>query len=143
MEFSVVNNINQYQPNKYINLFYSFQKTEPLITYFTDVHFQSLLAFPYLNIQKQGNSWVVKVAISKLLYEYRYPFSFPNKFLRYKNIYDLQIKLKVIETISTVPLEKVFHAEVFLEQFNVSTKKKQPLKNILLKSLVSYKWLEL
>nr|YP_010133685.1 hypothetical protein KYU99_pgp068 [Nitzschia supralitorea]QWM93175.1 hypothetical protein [Nitzschia supralitorea] len=53
---------------------------------------------------------------------------FPNKFLRYKNIYDLQIKLKVIETISTVFLEKVFNVEVFLEQFNVSTKKKQPLK---------------
>ena len=143
MEFSGVNNINQYQRNKYINLFYSFQKTAPLITYFTDVHFQSLLGFPYLNIQKQGNSWVVKVAISKLLYEYTYPFSFPNEFLRYKDIYDLQIKLKVIKTISTVPLEKVFYVEVFLEQFNVSTKKKQPLKSRLLKSLVSYKCLEL
>lgn len=56
------------------------------ITYFTDVHFQSLLGFPYLNIQKQGNSWVVKVAVSQLLYNYRYPFSFPNTFLTYKNI---------------------------------------------------------
>lgn len=133
MEFSGVNNINQYQRNKYINLFYSFQKTAPLITYFTDVHFQSLLGFPYLNIQKQGKSWVVKVAISKLIYEYNYPFSFPNEFLRYKDIYDLQIKLKVIKTISTVPLEKVFYVEVFLEQFNVSTKKKAAIKKHIVK----------
>lgn len=94
-----------------------------MITYFTDDHFQSLLGFPYLNIQKQENSWVVKVALSKLLYEYSYPFSFPNEFLRYKDIYDLQSKLTVIKTISTVSLEKVFYVEVFREQFNVSTKK--------------------
>ena len=42
------------------------------------------------------------------------PFSFPNMFLTYKNIYDLQIKLKVIEAISTILLEKVFYVEVFL-----------------------------
>jgi hypothetical protein len=108
IEFSGVNNINQYQRNKFINLFYSFQKIEPLITYFTDSDFQSILGFPYVDIQKQGNSWVVKVAISKLLYDYYYPFSFPNTFLTYKNIYDLQIKLKVIEAMSTIPLEKVF-----------------------------------
>ena len=73
IEFSGVKNINQYQRKKFINLFYSFQKTEPLITYFTDSHFQSLLGFSYVDIQKQGNSWVVKVAISKLLYDYYYP----------------------------------------------------------------------
>ena len=52
IEFSGVRNSNQYQRNKFINLFYSFQKMQPLITYFTEAHFQSLLTFPYLNIQK-------------------------------------------------------------------------------------------
>ena len=133
MEFSGVKNINQYQRNKFINLFFNFQKTEPLITYFSDAHFQSLLVFPYVNIQKQGNSWVVKVAISKLLYGYHYPFSFPNTFLTYKNIYDLQVKLKLIEAISTIPLEKIFYVKVFLEQFNISTSKKAIIKKRIVK----------
>lgn len=36
LQFSGVNNINQYQRTKFINLFYSFQKMEPLTTYFTE-----------------------------------------------------------------------------------------------------------
>lgn len=73
------------------------------------------------------------MAVSKLLYDYDYPFSFPNTFLTYKNTYDLQVKLKVIEAISTVPLEKVFYVEVFLEQFNVSTSKKAIIKKHIVK----------
>ena len=93
-----------------------------LITHFTEPHFQSLLAFSYLNIQKQGNSWVVRVVVSKLLYNYCYLFSFSNTFLTYKNIYDLKVKIEVISAISKVSFEKVFDVQVFLEQFNVSTK---------------------
>ena len=134
IQFSGIKNINQYQRNKFINLFYSFQKMEPLTTYFTESHFQSLLAFPYVNIQKQGNSWVVKVAVSKLLYNYRYPFSFPNTFITYKNIYDLKVKLEVIQAISKVSLEKVFYVEVFLEQFSVPTKNKAIIKKQIVKT---------
>lgn len=67
IEFSRVKNINQYQRNKFINLFYTLQKTEPLIMYFTEAHFESLLIFPYVNIQKQANSWAVKITISKII----------------------------------------------------------------------------
>ena len=133
LEFSGVRNINQYQRNKFINLFYSFQKTEPLINYFTESHFQSILSFPYVDIKKQGNSWIVKLAISQLLYDYDYPFAFPTTFLIYKNIYDLQIKLKVIEAISTIPLKKVFYTEVFLGQFNVSKSKRSIIKKDIVK----------
>lgn len=94
----------------------------------------SVLVFLYVNIQKQGNSWVVKLAVSKLLYNYRYPFSFPNTFLTYKNIYDLKVKVEVIQAISKVPLEKVFYVEVFLEQFNLSTKNKAIIKKQIVKT---------
>lgn len=65
---------------------------------------------------------------------YRYPFSFPNTFLTYKNIYDLKVKLEVIQAISKVPLVKVFYVEVFLEQFNVSTKNKAIIKKQIVKT---------
>lgn len=93
------------------------------------------MVFPYVEIQKQGNSWVVKVAISQLLYGYEYPFSFPNTFLTSKNIYDLQIQLKVIEAIITIPFEKVFYLEVFLEQFSVPTSKKAIIPKYIVKIL--------
>lgn len=109
IEFLDIKNINQCQRNKYINLFYSFQKMKSWIIYFTDVNFQNLLGFPYLTIQKQRNSWVVKVAILKLLYKSNHSFSFPNNFLRYEDIYNLHIELKVTETISIILLEKVFY----------------------------------
>lgn len=56
IQFSGVKSINQYQRNKYIEVF-------------SDVQFQSLLVFPYVNIEKQANYWNVKIAVSKLLYE--------------------------------------------------------------------------
>ena len=69
MQFSGVKSINQYQRNKYIEVFSNFQKIEPLVTVFSDVQFQSLLVFPYVDIEKQANYWNVKIAVSKLLYE--------------------------------------------------------------------------
>jgi len=134
IEFSGVQTINQYQRNKFINFFYSFQKMEPFITYFSESHFQSLLSFPYVDIRKEGNSWVVKVAVLELLYDYYYPFSFPSTFLTYKNIYDLQIKIKFIESISVVSLEKVFYVEIFLEQFNISKSKITVIKKDIVKT---------
>ena len=91
------------------------------------------MSFPYVDIQKQGNSWVVKLAISQLLYDYDYPFSFTITFLIYKNIYDLQIKLKRIKAISTIRLKKVFYVEVFLDQFNISTSKRSIIKKDIVK----------
>ena len=66
-----------------------------VITFFSDVQFQSLLVFPYLDIKKQANYWNVKIAISKLLYEYPYSFAFPNTFLNYQNS-----KIYILEFLS-------------------------------------------
>jgi hypothetical protein len=132
MKFAGVKNINQYQRNKFIGLFYSFQKMEPLINKFSDTHFQSLVSFPYLDVQKKDNYWIVKLAVVKQFYHYFYPFSFSNTFLTYKTIYDLQIKLQIIEVISTNSLEKVFYIEVFLNQFHVSKQKKTQIKTSII-----------
>lgn len=99
-----------------------------MINYFIDSHLQSVLNFPYVDIQKQGNSWVLKLAISQLLYDYQYPFSFPKIFLIYKNSYDLQIRLKLMEAIIIIPLKKVFYVEVFIDQFSISTSKRALIK---------------
>ena len=73
------------------------------------------------------------MAILKILYAYYCFFLLPNTFLTYTNIYDLQVKLKIIEAIGTVFLEKVFYVKVFLEQFNLSTSKKARIKKHIVK----------
>ena len=49
-------------------------------------------------------------------------------FLTYKNVYDLQIKLKLVKAIATAPLEKVFYIEIFMQRFNLSKSKKTTIK---------------
>lgn len=101
MEFSGVKTINQYQRNKFIKLFYSFQKTEPLISHFDDAHFQSIITFPYIDIQKQTNSWVVKLAILKLFTDL--DVSEPNPLLRENyEIDEEELRYFAEETLSKI-----------------------------------------
>lgn len=63
--------------------------------------------------------------------QYLSPFSFPSTFLTYKDTYDLDLKLKIIEIISSNTIQKVFYAEMVLNQFNVPTKKKRQIKQLI------------
>ena len=81
--------------------------------------------------------------MSKLWYDYNYHFKFPSTFLTYQNSYDLRIKLKIIGSLSTVTIEKVFHVDLFLQHFNVLASEKANIKKLLLNSLINYKGLEL
>jgi len=105
-----------------LNFFSSLQEEKRLIQKFSDKIFRSSTMFPYLKLEKQGRAWVVSMAIGKEIYEYNYPFFFPNSFLICKNKYDLEIKLQLIESFSTVELEKKILVKRFLNQFSVPNK---------------------
>ena len=77
---------------------------------------------------------VGRVAIAKELYLYDYPFSFPSSFLSYQTNHELQVKLQLIQVMSTNSLEKVFDVNPFLDQFNVSTQKKAYIKKLIAQS---------
>lgn len=64
------------------------QTIEPLVTYFSDKCFRSVVAFSYLSVEKQAKYWNVSIAMVKELYSYQYPFQFPNFFVKYRNKYD-------------------------------------------------------
>ena len=65
---------------------------------------------------------------------YQYPFSFPSSFIIYQTNYELQVKLQIIQCVSTNSLEKVFHAIDFLDQFNVFTQKQANIKKLIVES---------
>lgn len=72
------------------------------------------------------------MAIGEELYFYPYPFFFPNSFLICKNKYDLEIKLQLIESFSTVGLEKKIMVNKILNQFSVPNKDLTKIKKQLI-----------
>jgi hypothetical protein len=74
------------------------------------------------------------LAVGEEFYFYRYPFLFPNSFLICKNKYDLEIKLQLIESFSTVELEKKLLVKRFLNQFSVPNKDLTKIKKQLIDS---------
>ena len=72
------------------------------------------------------------MAIGEKLYFYPYPFRFSADFLVWKNKYDLEMKLQLIESFSTVSLEKKFPLKSFLNQFSVSNKDLTKIKQQLI-----------
>lgn len=67
-----------------------------------------------LKNRKKGRPWLITMLISKELYFYNFPFTFPKEFLTHKDKYDLKLKLELIRILSTSSIMKVFYVEYFL-----------------------------
>ena len=134
MHFMKIENKSYYQIKKVKEFLQSLQEEIPFVKIFTEKSFRSVASFPYVELEIQHKSLVGRVAIAKELYLYDYPFSFPSSFLSYQTNYELQVKLQLIQVISTNSLEKVFDVKPFLDQFNVSTQKKAYIKKLIVQS---------
>ena len=132
ISFTCNNPRSSYQRNKALNFFANLQDIKPLIQKFSDTEFRRSIMLPYLKLNKQNRRWTVKMAIGEELYFYPYPFIFPVDFLVSKNKYDLLMKLQLIESFSTVSLEKKFSLKKFLNQFSVSNKNLTKIKKQLI-----------
>jgi hypothetical protein len=84
----------------------SLKELTSLIQKFSNEEFRRSVMFPYLKLKKQNRKWTVTLAVGEEFYFYPYPFLFPNSFLICKTKYDLEIKLQLIKSFSTVELEK-------------------------------------
>ena len=151
IEFAVMDFINftgsnarsTYQRTKALEFFASLQEIKPLIQKFSNNEFQRSVMFPYLKLKKQNRRWTIRMAVGEELYFYQYPFLFPNYFISYQNKYDLEIKLQLIESFSTVGLEKRFPVRNFLNQFSVPNKELKKIKKQLVDSFSTLKGSEL
>ena len=108
------------------------QTIEPLVTYFSDTSFKSVIAFPYLSVEKQGKYWNLTLPIARELYFHQYPFRFPNFFTKYHNKYDFEVKLEILKVFFIHTIKKVFETETFLKQFRVPNKCRSNIKKIIL-----------
>ena len=83
------------------------------------------------------------MVVGEEFYFYNYLFFFPDSFLIYKNKYDLEIKLQLIEGFSQVELKKIFPVKKCLNQFSVSNKDLTKIKKRLIDSFFELKDSEL
>lgn len=143
MEFTVMEFISftggnaksTYQRTKALEFLTSLQDLKPLIQKFSNNESRRSVMFPYLKLTKQNRRWTIVMAIGEEFYFYQYPFFFPNSFLIYKNKYDLEIKLQLIESFSQVELEKKLLVKEFLNQFCVPNKDLTKIKKQLIDSV--------
>ena len=135
ISFTGGNAKSTYQRTKALEFLTSLQDIKPLIQKFSNNEFRRSVMFPYLKLTKQNRRWTIIMAIGEEFYFYQYPFFFPNSFLSYKNKYDLEIKLQLIESFSQVELEKKLLVKEFLNQFCVSNKDLTKIKKQLIDSV--------
>lgn len=143
ISFPGVNSKSKYQRSKALEFFTSLQKIKPVVQKFSKNEFRRSVMLAYLKVKKQNKKWTIRMAIGEDLYFYQYPFFFPNSFISYQNKDDLEIKLQLIESFSTVDWEKRFPVKNFLNQFSVSNKDKTKIKKQLMDSFSRLKDYEL
>ena len=143
ISFTGSNTKSTYQRTKALEFLTNLQDLKPLIQKFSDNEFRRSVMFPYLKLTKQNRRWTITMAVGEEFYFYNYPFFFPNSFLIYKNKYDLEIKLQLIEGFSQVELKKIFPVKKCLNQFSVSNKDLTKIKKRLIDSFFELKDSEL
>lgn len=131
LKFLKVGGDRQYQLQKTLTFLRSLQKLDPIVE-FSDVLFRSYVAFPYTFVEKQGKFWVVTIAIAEPLYFYGYPFFFPPEFLLSHDKYETDVKLQLIQSMSTNSLRKRFDVEDFLQEYVISNKTRTRIKNLII-----------
>ena len=126
---------DRYRRKKYIQFFTNLQHTKPLITAFSDQKFQSSVALPTVSIDKINFDWVAQLSIAKELYLYDYPFILASSLIIYKNTYELQIRLQILQNFSVNDLKKTLDVQTLLKSFNASQKRHADNKIEIIKQL--------
>ena len=132
LEFTGKKKNNYYQMNKLIDFLTSLQRLPPIVDFFMDTGFKSVVAFPYIELDRREKQYV-RIAITQELYYYNYPFHFPKQFLNTHGIYDLKIKIFIMQSFAIYELKKELRVQDFLHQFHISNSKNLKLRKDLLK----------
>ena len=107
---------NYYQLKKLIEFFDELQ-TGILITSFSDIHFQSLIAVPLVNFTKVQKFWVGRVWLAQELFYYRYPFHLPDFFQQKLKKDQFEVQVQVFKTFSSESIDKVFLIKEFFQNY--------------------------
>jgi hypothetical protein len=108
---------NQYQMKKLLDFFSELQKNS-LVTSFSDNHFRSLITIPEVVTEKsKQNCWVVKIWVANELFNYQYPFLFPNFFNKKMKKDEFEVRFKLLQVFSSTDISKEFFIKEFFDSY--------------------------
>ncbi len=104
------------------------QKLDPIVRKFSDGSFRSYVFFPYVDSHNPfSNSWIIEVFIVEELFNFSYPFIFPESFLRGKYKNDFRLKLLLIQSLSVKNQQKILDIQELFQRVPASNSR---VKNI-------------
>lgn len=132
--------------------YYKMQKTRDFlrdlqqnlfISCFTDNYFKSLVTIPKLELYKckKSKCWLTRVLLLEELFDYQYPFIYPDlfetesiKFIKFNKDQYL-VRFEVIRLFSSKSPTKKFYLRQFFQQHKVSNQRISNMKQIFIESI--------
>ena len=112
------------------------QKLDPIVREFSDGSFRSYVSFPYVDSHNPfRNSWVIEVFIVEELFNFSYPFIFPESFLRGKYKNDFRLKLLLIQSLSVKDQQKKLDIQELFQRVTTSNNRMVQMKENLIELL--------
>lgn len=127
---------NQYQLVK-VKSFLKELQTGILLTSFSDIHFQSLVAVPLVKFIKFQKFWVARVWVAQELFYYNYPFYLPDVFKQKLKKDEFEVQVQVFKIFSSENIEKVFLIQEFFQNYTsrLSNQQKTKMKEHFIQSI--------
>lgn len=127
---------NQYQLGK-VKHFLKELQTGILLTSFSDIHFQSLVAVPLVSFTKVQKFWVGRVWLAQELFYYKYPFHLPDFFQQKLKKDQFEVQVQVFKTFSSESIDKVFLIKEFFQNYTsrLSNQQKTKMKEHFIQSI--------
>ena len=132
--------------------YYKMQKTKDLlrnlqqnlfIRYFTDDYFKSLVTIPKLELYKckKSKCWLTRVLLLEELFDYQYPFKYPDLFetesIKFNKDQYL-VRFEFIRLFSSKSATKHFYLRNFFQQHSVSNKRIRDIKRIFIELIQEF-----
>jgi hypothetical protein len=122
------------------------QKTREFLRYlqqnvfvscFTDQYFKSFVTIPKLQLykSKKSKSWVTRILLLEELFDYQYPFKYPDLFETENNKLTKDqylVRFEFIRVFSIKSATKHFYLREFFQQHPVSNKRIRDMKQIFI-----------
>ncbi len=126
--------------------YYKMQKTREFIrdlqqnlfvNCFTDYYFKSFVIIPKLELYKckKSKCWVTRILLLEELFDYQYPFKYPDLFETENNKLTKDqylVRFEFIRVFSTKSATKHFYLREFFQQHPVSNKRIRDMKQIFI-----------
>ena len=135
VDYLSMNKQNKRYTKKVSTMLKDFISLEPIIQNFSDIHFRALVLFPNVKVLPEGRISIVSMTLAEQLFSYKFPSYLTSYFNQWNNKYEFHVQFEILAIMSTSSLQKEFHVQEFLKQFNLSNKKQTEIKRIIIQSL--------